>query len=383
MKTCSEIVGAPISIVLSHSACQGFRMMSEVEDASLLCRWRPALAVAIAILMAGCSRPIEEEYTSSDAVNKLAPELQKKVVAALNSECGTPAAPKLIGNDRVSPEQLKRGEELYTYHCSRCHGTTGDGKGAMAEFMRPRPRDYRRGVFKFTTTPYGYKPRRADLLRTLRRGVPGTSMPSFKLLPDEDLNALVDYVLVLTHRGEMEVELAIEADTSNDLAATFPAETVKTVLENWDKAKVAEVQALTPMPVFTADNVRKGRQAFLTKGCSKCHGEDGRGLTRDNAFTDIWGFQTRAADLTSGMLRGGSEPVDVYRRIYSGINGTPMPSFSSSLAQEPQTMWDLVSYVLYVSNRRRNGDIPPAAPFPQAQTTAAIQGTSQIADGRR
>ena len=358
-------------------------MNSEVADPPPLCRWRPFVAVGLALLIAGCSRTIDPEYISSDAVKKLPPELQKKVVDGLNAECGTPAAPKLIGDDKVSLEHLKKGEALYAYNCSRCHGVTGDGKGLMADYMRPRPRDYRRGVFKFTTTPYGYKPRRADLLRTVRRGVPGTSMPSFKLLADDDLDAIIDYVLVLTHRGEMEIELAIEADTSNDLAASFPAETVKTVLENWDKAKAAEVQAATPMPVFTADNVRKGREAFLTKGCSKCHGEDGRGLTRDNAFTDIWGFQTRAADLTSGMLRGGSEPIDVYRRIYSGINGTPMPSFSSSLAQEPQTMWNLVSYVLYVSNRRRNGDIPPAATFPPVQATAAIPHSSEVADGRR
>jgi mono/diheme cytochrome c family protein len=358
-------------------------MTPEVDVSSLSRRLTPVVVLGIAVLITGCSRTTEPAYTSSDAVTKLPPELQKKVVDALNSQCGTAAAPNLIGDDKVTPDHLKKGEALYTYNCSRCHGATGDGKGAMAAYMRPRPRDYRRGVFKFTTTPYGYKPRRADLLRTVRRGVPGTSMPSFRLLPDDDLDALVDYVLVLTHRGEMEVELAIEADTSNDPAATFPAEAVKTVLENWEKAKSAEVQPMTPMPIFTADNVQKGREAFLTKGCSKCHGEDGRGLTRENTFTDIWGFQTRAADLTSGMLRGGSEPIDVYRRIYSGINGTPMPSFSSSLSQEPQTFWNLVSYVLYVSNRRRNGDIPPAAPFPQVQANAAVSGPPEIADLRR
>jgi len=337
--------------------------------------------LVLAVLAAGCSRTVEPEFTSSDAVQKLPPELQKKVVSALNVQCGTAAAPKLLGNEKVEPERLKHAQALYSHNCSRCHGDNGDGKGLMAAYMRPRPRDYRRGVFKFTSTPYGSKPRRADLLRTLRRGIPGTSMPSFRLLPNDDIEALVDYVLVLTHRGEMELELAIEADSAGDLSAVFPAEAVKSVLENWEKATTAEVQPLTPAPVFAADTIRKGREAFLTKGCSKCHGEDGRGLTRENTFTDIWGFQTRAADLTSGMLRGGSEPIDVYRRIYSGINGTPMPSFSGTLTQEPQTFWNLVSYVIYVSNRRRNGAIPPAAPLPELHAGAAVSGMSALASG--
>jgi len=352
-------------------------------NSSFVCHSTRAATIAFVILIAGCSREIEPEFTTGEAYGKLSPDLQKKVAQAVDAKCGTAAAPKLLGDDKIGLDRLKQGQALYAHHCLRCHGASGDGKGTMAVFMRPRPRDYRRGVFKFTTTPYGYKPRRADLLRTVKRGVPGTSMPSFRLLADDDLDMLIDYVLVLTHRGELETELSLEADASGDLSAEFPNEAVKTVMEKWETAKGAEVQPRTPMPMFTADNVKKGREAFLTKGCSKCHGEDGRGLTRDNAFTDAWGFQTRAADLTSGMLRGGSEPTDVYRRIFSGINGTPMPSFATSLSQEPQTMWNLVSYVLYVSNRRRNGDIPPAAPFPQSLARTVAPGPPEIADSSR
>ncbi|MFO0916817.1 MAG: cytochrome c [Planctomycetaceae bacterium] len=97
---------------------------------------------------------------------------------------------------------------------------------------------------------------------------------------------------------------------------------------------------------------------FSAKRCSKCHGEDGRGQTADNRGADAWGFQTRAADLTSGMLHGGNRPIDIYRRIHNGINGTPMPSFANALKSEPDTIWDLVAYVLLVSNERRSGNIP-------------------------
>ncbi|HXY35146.1 MAG TPA: c-type cytochrome [Planctomycetaceae bacterium] len=341
--------------------------------------WLAAGAGAVVIGVAGCTRAPEPEFVSSDAVKKLSPELQSRVVAILDENCGTAAGPKMLGDQKMESEHVKAGQALYMENCVRCHGVTGDGNGPVAKFMRPRPRDYRKGIFKFTTRPYGSRPRRADLLRTVRRGIPGTSMPSFRLLPDADIEALVDYVLVLTHRGELESELAIEADSSNEIAAGFPAEATASVLQRWKTAESGEVQALTPMPVFGVENVKRGRQAFLTKGCSKCHGEDGRGQTRDNNFVDSWGFQTRAADLTSGLLHGGPEPIDVYRRVHSGINGTPMPGFASALSKEPETIWDLVSYVFYVSNRRREKEIPPAGPIPQPVTASANGGAATSA----
>jgi hypothetical protein len=37
-----------------------------------------------------------------------------------------------------------------------------------------------------------------------------------------------------------------------------------------------------------------------------------------------------------------------------------MPAFRDNFTAEPDTLWDLVSYVLYVSNRRRAGEVPEA-----------------------
>ena len=81
---------------------------------------------------------------------------------------------------------------------------------------------------------------------------------------------------------------------------------------------------------------------------------------------DAWGHKDPAADLTSGMLHGGQMPVDVYRRIASGINGTPMPSFKDSFASDPAAMWHLTHYVLSLANQRRRG-----VQFPQGATVAA------------
>ena len=60
------------------------------------------------------------------------------------------------------------------------------------------------------------------------------------------------------------------------------------------------------------------------------------------------------------MLHGGQSPSDVYRRIYGGINGTPMPAFKDAMAADPDTMWHLAHYVLHLADqRRRNTSLGP------------------------
>jgi mono/diheme cytochrome c family protein len=283
------------------------------------------LATLLATATIGCRPSAAPHFVASEQVGSLDPELQQQIDELLRKFCGTPNSPRMLGSERNDDAAFRRhlqlGAEVYAQRCEACHGVTGDGNGPAAAYLQPRPRDYRRGIFKFTSTPYGAKPRREDLERTIRRGVIGTSMPSFALLSDEDVTAVVDYVLVLAMRGELEYLLASEAESEDEL-----------------DPEVAEE-----------------------------YGEDGRGLTQENVGTDAWGFSTRAADLTSGMLRGGRQPLDIYRRISSGINGTPMPSFHNALAEEPETIWNLAHYVLSVSNRRREGILPTVVePVPSA-----------------
>jgi mono/diheme cytochrome c family protein len=313
-------------------------------------------------------------YEPSPQVTKLDPKFQEVIRKTLAEQCGTPTSPKLAGSPKLDPAYLKHGAAIYMRNCRQCHGVTGDGAGPAASSMNPRPRDYRPGVFKFTSTTYGSKPLREDLIRTVKRGVAGTSMPSFDLLPPRDLEAVVDYVLALTHRGELETQLAEAAEFDGAVDPNEVPRMVGSIVGRWDAARSQVVYPLSPMPVFTAENVRAGQEAFLTKGCSKCHGEDGRGQTKENIGVDSWGRPTKAADLTSGMLRGGTEAIDIYRHIDAGINGTPMPSFVSALQKEPETMWNLTAFVLHLSNQRRHGAMPEAGllkPLPGVEATPA------------
>ena len=321
-----------------------------------------AWALAASLIIVGCERPADPEFQSSARVGQLSAELQTSLQTELVEKTGTYAHPQLIGAEANAT--LAKGQAVYQQRCVQCHGISGDGNGPTAGFMYPRPRDYRRGVFKFTSTPYGARPLRSDLERTIRSGIRGTSMPEFNLLPNDEIEAVVDYVLTLTRRGEYEEELSALAENEEALPQDLiDEEAFPRVMQRWSQAESQEVQPLTPQPKFTDEHVALGKKAFLTIGCAKCHGEDGRGQMADNIGKDLWGRTTRAADLTSGMLHGGPKPLDIYRRIYSGINGTPMPGFAPSLQSQPDTIWHLVAYVKFISNRRREGELPPPGPI--------------------
>ena len=108
--------------------------------------------------------------------------------------------------------RITGGYGIYRRQCLHCHGVSGAGDGPTSAFLYPTPRDYRRGLFKFTSTPYGARPHRDDLRRTVRNGLHGTSMPAFEaLLSDVEIEQVIDYVIFLSIRGETELSLIDEA----------------------------------------------------------------------------------------------------------------------------------------------------------------------------
>ncbi|MBL9094546.1 MAG: cytochrome c [Planctomycetaceae bacterium] len=323
-------------------------------------------SVGIAIFTAalaclGCERAVVPGYelsASMRAVDKDDVEdpnkLRHDVEIQLEKHCGTPLRPKLIGHSELDADYLAHGAEVYRQRCAACHGNSGYGNGPAASVMYPLPRDYTKGIFKFVSVVDGTKPLREDLLRTVRNGARGTSMPSFALLPKRDLEAVVDYVLVLTHRGELEDalrEAAIdEEETIDDKLATKLADNIA---KRWVVPKNKVIHPLTVEPPYTWDSIEKGREAFAGANgvCFKCHDRDGSARNLLEVGKDPWGHEGRAADLTSGMFHGGATSIDLYRRIYGGIK--PMPAFATGYPSDPDMLWHLVHYVQYISGARR------------------------------
>ncbi|MBI5432975.1 MAG: c-type cytochrome [Planctomycetes bacterium] len=260
---------------------------------------------------------------------------------------------------------LAESAESYRVKCSHCHGVSGGGDGRTGQFLEPKPRDFRHGVFKYTGQRERAVPRRADLLETLERGLQGTAMPSFRELPLGERHGLADYVRLLALRGMIERRLAAFADEEGELTSADADEVYAEVWEQWRRAdEHALVLAAVP-PEATPERVRRGRELFhdvARANCVQCHGESGRGdgpavwtLDLDGervlALHDDWGRPTEPRDLTRGRFRGGDRPIDLYRRIWAGIPGTPMPGIGGARGADgapvfiSDDVWCLVHYV--------------------------------------
>lgn len=129
------------------------------------------------------------------------------VPEVFDEETGDPVPPRAVIG---APDLLTHGRELYVVHCQHCHGATGAGDGPTAKYLHPLPRDYRKGIYKFTSTGSGLASR-TDLTRVLREGIPGTYMPSFHpALDEEQMAAVVEYVRWLSMRGQYAKRLVDE-----------------------------------------------------------------------------------------------------------------------------------------------------------------------------
>lgn len=259
---------------------------------------------------------------------------------------------------------LRQSAEFYRRECLHCHGNSGGGDGPTARFLSPTPRDYRKGIFKFTALSDKATPRREDLFRILTDGVYTTAMPSFRRFSDAELNGAADYVRLLAMRGQVETLLTY---SFLDNEAITPAAVTEAYLDTWEKWTGSDEYFIAfdgEIPAPTPASLARGRELFMDAGtgnCFSCHGEQGLG-NGASAFEagedgemrrirDDWGHDIIPRDLTRGIFRFGRRPIDIYRRIYAGINGTPMPGLGTATDANgdpllsDDEMWALVHYV--------------------------------------
>lgn len=358
------------------------------------------------LFLAGCSfssTPQFELNAEGRDPKSIAPSKRAMVLESLKNLFGTPDEPLApegtalrkdllaVAAGRVYSDDSGNPFGLYRKHCVACHGISGNGAGPNAAALLPYPRDYRRGVFKFTSTAGGGKPAREDLLRTLRSGIPGTAMPSFERLPEGEIEALAEYVKYLSIRGETELYLAqlvIDSDETVDPKnlGDILEDSVKPVAQSWQSAAQRRISPPAPPPTDSPENISasltRGREIFLSRGaqCFKCHGPEGRGDGELRPLYDDWNkpkkgdspsrtrelaarFTLPLAELkprnfTEGIFHGGDRPTDQYYRVSVGIPGTPMPSAGPSPGSQgilsPEDIWNVVNYV------RSLGKLPSA-----------------------
>jgi mono/diheme cytochrome c family protein len=97
--------------------------------------------------------------------------------------------------------------------------------------------------------------------------------------------------------------------------------------------------------VGSADSVMKGEKVYKDMKCWECHGNEGKGDgSKADELKDDWGDKILPFDFTTGALKRGSSPENVYITFSTGLDGTGMPSYADSLKEDDR--WHLVSYTL-------------------------------------
>lgn len=235
------------------------------------------------------------------------------------------------------------GKILYTENCLTCHGEKGTGDGPAALYLFPKPRNFTTGSFKLRSTPTGQLPTDEDLLKTVTNGIPGSAMPSFSFLAEDERKQLVNYLKELTVKEFPADDEDFLAEVK-DAIVKRDAEHVTVNLFAWRKpSKIITVG--NPPPV-TKELLAKGREVYFSKNvsCFNCHGDSGRGDgTSASDLLDDLGYPIPPADFTAGIFKGGGDVKDVYLRFTTGLMGTPMPSFENTLSEEDR--WAIAYYV--------------------------------------
>ncbi len=220
----------------------------------------------------------------------------------------------------MANEMINIGQEVYKQYCIGCHGEKGDGNGKAARLLVIKPRNFTTGVFKFKSTPQGALPTDDDLMRTITKGLPGSSMPAFILVPEHERRAVIEYI--------------------------------KTFSKRWIDERPSASINIPPAPEYIGlpESIIKGSKVYKDNGCDVCHGDkgDGKGISADE-LEDMWGNKVKPRNFKRGIYRGGSTPKDIFRTLTTGIEGTPMPAFSDILEED---RWHLVSFLLSIKVHR-------------------------------
>ncbi len=225
----------------------------------------------------------------STRIADLDPESGRLTVTAKGFEQPITAGTRIVVD---FGEKLRRGRTAYMQHCMHCHGVTGDGNGPTAEYLNPLPRDYRQGWFKFASTGQNDPPHTSDLDRIIRQGIPGTYMPSFALLKDDEVTNIVEYVRWLSMRGNLELSLA--GRMSREYSET-------SVQDEIDTAQTRHQQAVEKWE----EDGQKGEKPVLEKTAAKVRKDRLEDLKDD--LEKIPGYLDRYADQIATNWRQAQE----------------------------------------------------------------------------
>jgi len=225
----------------------------------------------------------------------------------------------------VKTTLVEEGHSAYKTYCIGCHGEKGDGNGVAARFLSPRPRNFQEAKFKFSSTRSGRLPTDEDLRRTIMRGLKGSAMPGWDMIPARTVNALIAYIKTFSPRWK-ENRPATRIPIVDD-----PYRSMR------DKSKaIARGRAVyhgfstcwSCHPSYASPDEINAYLVAMDKAPSAGFRPN---LHESEGKPNEEGEVIYPPDFRRDFIRAGGQVDDLYRSIAAGISGTAMPTWIDSM----------------------------------------------------
>lgn len=265
--------------------------------------------------------------------------------------------PMKLGGKMVSAETLNHGKEEYTHYCYACHGAKGDGHGPAAPGLRPPPRNFTIGKFKFAAVSSGQLPNDADFFRIVKGGLHGTAMLPWDI-PDPVLASIVQYIKTFSPRWQSEMPGEAITPSKDPYGAAKKDEAIA----QGKKIYHGLAQCWSCHPAYaTRQEISEASKELRKVETSEFRDNMYQPALKESDYKDThFGGFILPPDFMHNELRSirndAQDPTvelgDLYRVIASGIGGTAMPQWKGSLPEEH--LWAMAYYVRSLTDLRKD-----------------------------
>lgn len=244
---------------------------------------------------------------------------------------------KMFASVDVTEEKLIEGREAYQAYCIGCHGEEGNGKGPASKFFVIKPRDFTSGVYKFASVSAGEVPQDADIYNSIDKGLPRSSMPSWRFLSANTKYALIAYLKTFSPETFSEPPGARLSIPQNPFAGDPDAELEaveqgKAVYHGFTACYSCHPGYASPYEINTfREEIGQPARKFNIN------------LYEEKYSETVWGDTIIAPDFLKRKLKNGNDLQTLLMTIQAGIGGTAMPSWAGIIPDED--LWAMAYFV--------------------------------------
>jgi mono/diheme cytochrome c family protein len=290
-------------------------------------------------------------------------------------------SPMKLAGKMVSAETLNEGRTAYLQYCRACHGDKGEGDGPSAPGLRPPPRNFTQGEFKFAGVLEQKLPRDDDLHRIITNELHGTAMLGWQV-PERELNGIIQYIKTLSDAWK-------DDDAVGEPVVPTP--------DPWGPSREAQAIARGKLVYHGFAQCLNCHPAYATREEIDAASRALSGRSQTDFRPAMFEPEMKQSDYKSGdysvqllppdfllnpvrSIQPGTELQDLYRILVAGVTGAAMPAWDPNvLPQKASDMWAMAYYVRSLIRMRGT---PEALAF-KAKLNASVPAAPEKTKGPR